>query len=92
MQRTVLMTEIWRPSPARVADANLTRFMECLNARKGLQLRDYDELYRVVAGAACGVLERAGALCRGARRLGHRPGHRRIRARCRARASFPMRG
>jgi acetoacetyl-CoA synthetase len=39
------MTEIWRPSPARVADANLTRFMECVNARKGLQLRDYDHLY-----------------------------------------------
>ena len=39
------MSEIWRPSPARVAEANLTRFMECVNARKGLQLRDYDHLY-----------------------------------------------
>src|SRR5690348_11796519 len=39
------MTEIWRPSAARVADANLTRFMESLNARKGLQLRDYAGLY-----------------------------------------------
>jgi acetoacetyl-CoA synthetase len=39
------MSEIWRPSPARVADANLTRFMESVNARKGLQLRDYDQLY-----------------------------------------------
>jgi acetoacetyl-CoA synthetase len=39
------MTELWRPSPARVADANLTRFMRCLNARRGLRLRDYGELY-----------------------------------------------
>ena len=39
------MSEIWRPSPARVADANLTRFIESVNARKGLELRDYDPLY-----------------------------------------------
>ncbi|HTX06485.1 MAG TPA: acetoacetate--CoA ligase [Steroidobacteraceae bacterium] len=39
------MTEIWRPSPARVADANLTRFSTCLNARKGLKLRGYEELH-----------------------------------------------
>ena len=39
------MTELWRPSPARVADANLTHFMRCLNARRGTQLRDYGELY-----------------------------------------------
>jgi acetoacetyl-CoA synthetase len=39
------MSELWRPSPARVADANLTRFRKCLNARRGLALRDYDELY-----------------------------------------------
>ncbi|MGH8209765.1 MAG: acetoacetate--CoA ligase [Steroidobacteraceae bacterium] len=39
------MSEIWRPSAAHVADANLTRFMDCLNARKGLQLRDYGHLY-----------------------------------------------
>jgi acetoacetyl-CoA synthetase len=39
------MSEIWSPSPARVAEANLTRFMESLNARKGLQLRDYAQLY-----------------------------------------------
>jgi len=39
------MTELWRPSPARVAEANLTRFMRCVNARHGLQLRDYTELY-----------------------------------------------
>ncbi len=39
------MTEIWRPSAARVADSNLTRFTECLNARKGLRLGGYAELY-----------------------------------------------
>ncbi|MGA7537657.1 MAG: acetoacetate--CoA ligase [Steroidobacteraceae bacterium] len=39
------MTEIWRPSPARITDANLTRFSACLNARKGLKLRGYEELY-----------------------------------------------
>jgi len=39
------MTELWRPSPARIADANLTRFVQCLNARRSLSLRDYDDLY-----------------------------------------------
>ena len=39
------MSEIWRPSPARVADANLTRFIASVSTRKGLQLRDYDDLY-----------------------------------------------
>lgn len=39
------MSEVWRPSAARVAESNLTRFMERLNARKGLHLRDYDSLY-----------------------------------------------
>ena len=39
------MTQLWRPSPARVADANLTRFMRCVNARRGLQLREYGDLY-----------------------------------------------
>jgi acetoacetyl-CoA synthetase len=39
------MSEIWRPSPARVADANLTRFIASISTRKGLQLHDYDELY-----------------------------------------------
>src|SRR5215469_9659661 len=39
------MTELRRPSPARVANANLTRFMRCVNARHGLQLRDYGELH-----------------------------------------------
>ncbi len=39
------MTEIWRPSAARVADSNLTRFTACLNARKGLTLGGYEDLY-----------------------------------------------
>jgi acetoacetyl-CoA synthetase len=39
------MTELWRPSAARIAAANLTRFMGCVNARRGTQLRDYDSLY-----------------------------------------------
>jgi acetoacetyl-CoA synthetase len=39
------MAEIWRPTPARVADANLTRFMAGVSTRTGLQLRSYDELY-----------------------------------------------
>ena len=39
------MSELWRPSPARIADANLTRFLKCVNARRGLALGDYDGLY-----------------------------------------------
>jgi acetoacetyl-CoA synthetase len=39
------MSEIWRPSPARVANSNLTRFMRCVNARRDLELRDYAGLY-----------------------------------------------
>ena len=39
------MSEIWRPSAARLADANLTRFIDGLNARKGLRLSDYGDLY-----------------------------------------------
>jgi len=39
------MSEIWRPSPTRVADANLTRFLQHVRARRGLQLSDYDALY-----------------------------------------------
>jgi len=31
------MSEIWRPSPARVADANLTRFIASVSARTGLK-------------------------------------------------------
>jgi acetoacetyl-CoA synthetase len=39
------MSEIWRPSPARVADANVTRFIESVSAHKGLHLHNYDDLY-----------------------------------------------
>src|SRR5579883_2841305 len=39
------MTEIWRPSAARIADSNLTRFIECLNARKGLSLGGYADVF-----------------------------------------------
>ena len=35
------MSEVWRPSAARVADSNLTRFTACLNARKGMKLDGY---------------------------------------------------
>jgi acetoacetyl-CoA synthetase len=39
------MSELWRPPSARVADAALSRFMRCLSARRGLQLREYGELH-----------------------------------------------
>src|SRR5690349_23360785 len=37
--------ELWRPSAARIAAANLTRFTRCVNARRGLTIGDYTELY-----------------------------------------------
>jgi acetoacetyl-CoA synthetase len=39
------MTELWRPSAARIAESNLTRFTACLNARRRLELRGYEELH-----------------------------------------------
>jgi hypothetical protein len=39
------MSEIWCPSPARVANTNLTRFIQCVGARRGLTLRSYSDLY-----------------------------------------------
>jgi acetoacetyl-CoA synthetase len=39
------MSELWRPSPERIATANLTRFMRCVTARTGTALPDYDALY-----------------------------------------------
>ncbi|MBV8341618.1 MAG: AMP-binding protein, partial [Gammaproteobacteria bacterium] len=39
------MPELWRPSPARIADANLTRFLRCVNARRGLALAAYEDAY-----------------------------------------------
>ena len=39
------MSELWRPSPERIADANLTRFMRCVTARTGTPLAGYEALY-----------------------------------------------
>jgi acetoacetyl-CoA synthetase len=39
------MSELWRPSPERIANANLTRFMRCVTARTGTPLADYAETY-----------------------------------------------
>ena len=39
------MSELWRPSPERIANANLTRFMRCVTARTGTPLPDYDATY-----------------------------------------------
>jgi len=36
---------LWSPSSERVAAANVTRFIECVNARLGLTLADWDALY-----------------------------------------------
>lgn len=38
-------TELWRPSPSRIADANITRFMACVNSRRGTKFTGYPELY-----------------------------------------------
>jgi acetoacetyl-CoA synthetase len=39
------MSEIWRPSAARLAGSNLTRFIERIGEGRGLQPRTYDALY-----------------------------------------------
>jgi acetoacetyl-CoA synthetase len=39
------MSEIWRPSAARIADSNLTRFAACVSARKGIELDGYEAVY-----------------------------------------------
>src|SRR5579863_6554028 len=39
------MSELWRPSRERIANANLTRFMRCVSARTGTPLADYDATY-----------------------------------------------
>ncbi len=36
---------LWQPSDARIAEANLTAFMQRLKAEKGLDFADYDALY-----------------------------------------------
>jgi acetoacetyl-CoA synthetase len=39
------MSELWRPSAERIANANLTRFMRCVTARTGTPLADYEATY-----------------------------------------------
>jgi acetoacetyl-CoA synthetase len=39
------MSELWRPSAQRIADANLTRFMRCVTARTGTPLADYEATF-----------------------------------------------
>ena len=39
------MSEVWRPSAARTAESNLTRFTACLNARRGMKLDGYEQVY-----------------------------------------------
>jgi acetoacetyl-CoA synthetase len=46
MNTAALDKPLWTPSPERVADAVITRFIGQINARHGLQHRSYDELWR----------------------------------------------
>src|SRR5215472_3960289 len=39
------MSELWRPSAERIANANLKRFMRCVAVRVGARLDDYDATY-----------------------------------------------
>lgn len=36
---------LWTPSPARIADAGITRFMQWLATHRGLEFQDYDALH-----------------------------------------------
>ena len=36
---------LWNPSAERVAQAHITRFIQCVNARRSLELKSYDDLY-----------------------------------------------
>jgi acetoacetyl-CoA synthetase len=38
-------TALWRPSAERIANANLTRFIQAVNAKHGLSISDYPQLY-----------------------------------------------
>jgi acetoacetyl-CoA synthetase len=40
-----MRTPLWMPSEERKRDANITRFMEAVNARRGLNLASYSDLY-----------------------------------------------
>lgn len=41
-----MKTPLWNPAPARRQAANLTRFIDAINRRYGLTLRDYADVYR----------------------------------------------
>ena len=43
---TTSIAPLWTPSPERIADAAMTRFIGEVNARHGLKLRSYDDLWR----------------------------------------------
>ncbi|MBK8208529.1 MAG: hypothetical protein IPK87_17350 [Planctomycetes bacterium] len=36
---------LWRPAPQRIAAANVTRFIDCVNARRSAEIADYAALY-----------------------------------------------
>ena len=78
--RCSTMSELWRPPAARIADANLTRFMRGVNARRGTRAVGLRGAVRLVAGGAGGFLERAGTLRRRARRMGRGSGARESRS------------
>ena len=40
------MTELWRPSAARIAETNMVRFMRVVNEKYGLSLATYADLHR----------------------------------------------
>jgi acetoacetyl-CoA synthetase len=41
-----MKTPLWTPSEERVKQANLTRFMECVNEKSGKKFTSFDELYQ----------------------------------------------
>lgn len=40
------MKPLWTPSPERVRDSNLTRFIAFINGKSGLNVKSYSELYK----------------------------------------------
>src|SRR5487761_2478580 len=45
MHRMAESIRIWQPGPERMADANMTRFMQCLARRRGVTVSDYAALH-----------------------------------------------
>jgi acetoacetyl-CoA synthetase len=43
-----MRTPLWIPSEQRKRDANITRFMDVVNARRKLNLDSYSDLYHMV--------------------------------------------